>query len=247
MQPADSGPEAPFVVALDGPAGSGKSTVGIALARALGFFYLDTGLLYRALTWAALQRDVKVDDGTAMERLAHSVRVEVRPPSVDDGRQVDLLVDGEDVSTAVRLPAVDRSVSAASAHAGVRDAMRGVQREAVRAPGTILAGRDIGTVIVPEAPLKVWLTASREERARRRAAETGEAYPDVLRAMERRDELDSTRAVAPMVRADDAVEVDTDGISPEEVTARIAALVRARLAPVAPPAPKKDDAEAHRR
>lgn len=197
----------------------------------MGYFYLDTGVLYRAITLAAISHGVALDDGEAIAHLARTVCLEVHPPTRDDGRQVDVLMDGQDVSLEIRQPAVDRGVSAASAHQSVRAALGAPQRGAIRAPGTILAGRDIGTVIVPEAPLKVWLTASVEERARRRSAQTGEDLAAVLGAMRQRDHVDGTRAVAPMKPAVDAVEIVTDGLAPEQIVEEIVALARSRGAP----------------
>lgn len=217
------------MIALDGPAASGKSTVGMALAERLGFFYLDTGVLYRALTWLALERGVAPSDGEALAVSARSARFEVRPPSISDGRQVDVLVDGRDVSWDIRRPDVDRAVSQVSAHPAVRDALLGHQRAAIRPPGTILAGRDIGTVVAPDAGLKLWITASVEERARRRLAQTGVDFATVLADMQRRDRLDSTRAAAPAVAAVDAVWIDTSQRSVEQVVAEAEALVRERI------------------
>jgi len=225
-------PQRPFVIALDGPAASGKSTVGMGVARELGFFYLDTGLLYRALTWAALDRGVDVADGEALGRLASEINLAVGPPTHGDGRQADVLADGRDISWDVRQPAVDTAVSRVAAHAPVRAALVEAQRAAVRPPGTVLAGRDIGSVIAPEALLKIWLAASAEERARRRAAQTG-AGADVAATQARmveRDRLDGSRAIAPMARAADAVEVVTDGWPPDAVVAHVVQLARARMA-----------------
>lgn len=220
----------PFVIALDGPAASGKSTVGSGVAEALGFFYFDTGVLYRALTCVALNRGIAPTDAAGLAQLARGVRFEVGQATVQDGRQLDVRADGEDVSLRIRTPAVDASVSAVSAHAAVRDALIQPQRDAVCPPGTVLAGRDIGTVIVPDAPLKIWLDASAEERARRRAAQHGDKVQEVLRAMVERDRFDSSRAVAPMVKASDAVRVRTDGVPAEEVVRQIVALARGRMA-----------------
>jgi cytidylate kinase len=217
-----------FVIALDGPAASGKSTVGLAVAKELGFFYLDTGLLYRGLTWLALQRGVK-PGGAALAHLARTTRLEVRPPTVQDGRQADVLASGEDITHQLHTPDVDANVSRVSAHQEVREALRLKQRAAICAPGTILAGRDIGTVIAPDAPLKVWLTASVEERAHRRAAQTGEDYESVLETMVKRDRIDGTREVAPMVKAPDAIEIDTDRLPPDAVVRQIIALARERM------------------
>ena len=188
-------PSEPFVIALDGPAAAGKSSVGLGAARQLGFSYFDTGLLYRVLTWLALEHGIDAQDATALTRL------------VEDGLGIDVdsvgrvLKDGADVTPPSASASGRRRVSIVSAHASVREAMRPAQRALIRAPGLVMAGRDIGTVIVPEAALKIWLSASVEERARRRAAQTGEAYSAVLEAMRRRDELDASRAVAPMTRA----------------------------------------------
>lgn len=219
----------PFVMALDGPAASGKSTVGMAAARRLGFFYFDTGLLYRGLTWVALQRNVPLEDGETLAGLVWTVPLEARPPSVADGRQVDLLAGSEDISDKLRRPEVDANVSLVSSHAAVRQALIAPQRAAVRPPGTILAGRDIGTVIVPDAQLKLWITASAEERARRRAVQSGAAYGPVLHAMVERDRFDGTRAVAPMAKAPDAIEINTDEVPVEEVVDRVVALTRERM------------------
>lgn len=219
----------PFVLALDGPAGSGKSVVGQAVARALGFFYFDTGVLYRALTWVALDRGAEPGDEGCLVRVAEAIQFEVRSASVADGRQVDVLADGEDITWAIRRPEVDAAVSLVAAHARVRDALVGPQRDAVQSPGTVVAGRDIGTVIFPDARLKVWLTASPEERARRRSAQSGEPYESVLRAMRERDRYDGARTIAPMMPAEDAITVDSDDLSVEQVVERIVTLARSRI------------------
>jgi cytidylate kinase len=207
-------PSRPFVLALDGPAASGKSSVGLGAARRLGFRYFDTGLLYRALTWLALERGVDTEDAESLTALVAHLSVEVDPV----GR---VSRDGRDISDDLRSPAVDRAVSAVAGHAPVRQALRPVQRALIRAPGVVMAGRDIGTVIVPDATLKIWLNASVEERARRRSVQTGEPYAEVLAGMQRRDQLDASREVAPMARAADAVVLESDGLSLEEVVARL--------------------------
>jgi cytidylate kinase len=213
--------QAPFVIALDGPAASGKSSVGLGAARQLGLGYFDTGLLYRVLTWLALSRGVDALDGATLERLVGALAIDVDPT----GR---VFRDQTDITDQLHQPAVDAAVSAVSAHGGVREAMRPAQRGLIRPPGLVMAGRDIGTVIVPEAPLKIWLSASVEERARRRAAQTGAAYANVLEGMRRRDSLDASRDVAPMTPAADAVEIFTDHLATEDVIARIVALAAAR-------------------
>jgi cytidylate kinase len=223
-------PDTAQVIALDGPAASGKSTVGRGVAHALGLFYFDTGLLYRALTWLALEHGVPASDGVALVRLLSRAGLMVEHHR--DG-EPSVLVDGRDIAGDLQQPAVDAQVSEVSAHPGVRDALRPVQRAVIQPPGLVMAGRDIGTIIVPEAPLKIWLTASPEERARRRSAQTGERYSDVLDGMLRRDQLDGSRSVAPMQPALDAIELSTDGLSPEAVVERIVALARKRLGTIA--------------
>ena len=213
--------DASFVIALDGPAAAGKSSVGLGVARALGLSYFDTGLLYRALTWLALERRVELNDSNGLTALIGQLRIQV--DSV--GR---VCRDGVDLTEALHQPNVNEAVSAVSAHAAVREAMRPAQRALIHAPGLVMAGRDIGTVIVPDAPLKIWLNASAEERARRRSAQTGEPYPEVLAAMQLRDRLDASRAVAPMARAQDAIALDTDGLPLEAVIDAIVELARRR-------------------
>ncbi|MBI4495291.1 MAG: (d)CMP kinase [Chloroflexi bacterium] len=221
------------VIAIDGPAAAGKSTVGRRVAEELGSFYFDTGLLYRAATWQALRQGMPVDDGPALAKIIDTTAIEVRPASVGDGRLADVWVDGQDVSWQVRRPEVDRHVSAVAAHPEVRAALVEVQRAVAHRQPTVMAGRDIGTVIFPEACLKIFLTASPEERARRRLAETqpeagAEAFQAVLEALQARDELDRSREVAPLRKAPDAIEIDTDRLSIDEVVQRIVALARAR-------------------
>jgi cytidylate kinase len=216
----------PFVITLDGPAASGKSRVGLGAAQRLGLGYFDTGLLYRVLTWLALTRGVQPTDGAALAGLVDELNVDVDPTGLVSRA-------GVDISDALRQPDVDAAVSAVAAHAGVREAMRPAQRALIRPPGLVMAGRDIGTVIVPEAELKIWLSADVEERARRRAAQTGEAYTAVLEGMRRRDGLDASRDVAPMTAAADAIEIKTDDVDPEAVIDRIVALALARGAPAA--------------
>jgi cytidylate kinase len=223
--------EQPFVIALDGPAASGKSTVGRGVAHALGLFYFDTGLLYRALTWLALERRVSPTDPAALVELLGRSGLTVEHHH--DGAP-GVLVDGRDIGPQLHTPAVDAQVSVVSAHPEVRAALVPVQRAVIQPPGVVMAGRDIGTIIVPEAPLKIWLTASPEERARRRAGQTGEDYVQVLEGMRRRDRLDGSRSVAPMRPAPDAVEVNTDGLSPQAVIDTIVALARERLRAGAP-------------
>ena len=209
-----------MVIAIDGPAGAGKSTVARAVAAALGFTYLDSGAMYRCVALAAIRRGADLGDAAALGELARSLRVEL------DGARVEL--DGEDVGAAIREPAVTEAASRVSVHAPVREAMVAEQQRLVAAGRYVAEGRDIGTVVSPEAPLKVFLTASAEERARRRAAQTGEDEGAVLAAQRERDERDETRAHSALRAADDAVEVDTTGMAPDEVVRRIVDLARDR-------------------
>jgi CMP/dCMP kinase len=218
------------LIAIDGPAGSGKSTVGKQLAEYLGYLYFDTGVMYRAVTLAALRRGIKVDNEEAVTRLAEQIQIDVRPPTHEDGRSYDVLVDGEDVTWDIRLPGIDANVSIVSAYPGVRLALSAQQRRVGQRGKVVMVGRDIGTVVLPEAGLKVYLDASVEERARRRFAELlarGEAttLERVLDLMLKRDLIDSTRDVAPLRAAEDAVVLDSDGMTIEQVFDRLKGLV----------------------
>src|SRR5579883_701335 len=155
-------------IAIDGPAGVGKSTVGERLAKQIQYLYLDTGAMYRALTWLALQRKIDLDDAAALGALAETFDLEIILPTIADGRQYTVLVEGRDVTWELRSPEVDHAVSLVSRHPPVRAAMRRRQREIGERGGVVMAGRDIGTVVLPNAQLKIYLTASLEERARRR-------------------------------------------------------------------------------
>lgn len=199
-------------VAIDGPSGAGKSTIGYALAQAIGATYVDTGLMYRALTLAALERGIDVDDGPALGALAAMSRIEVERPGPEHPDRLETVrLDGRDVTDEVRQPRVDRAVSAVSRHAEVRDAMLGVQRAVAERGDTVMVGRDIGTVVLPDASLKIYLTATPEVRAARRAAEMGaiERYAEYLEEISRRDAADSGRAIAPLRRAPDSIVIDT--------------------------------------
>jgi cytidylate kinase len=233
----------PAVVAIDGPGASGKSTIGHLLAERANYLFFDTGVMYRAVTWAALQRGRSVDDEAAMEELATLLDIDISAPAVNDGRHCTVLVDGRDVTWAIRTPAVDQSVSAVSAYPGVRRALSAQQRRIGRRyglgtadkAGIVMVGRDIGTVVMPEAPLKIFMDASPDERARRRFAEMQGrgrlvVYEEILQDLLSRDRLDRERAYSPLRVATDAVVVDTSNLTPDEVVARIAAIAEARLA-----------------
>ncbi|MDQ1481579.1 MAG: CMP/dCMP kinase [Actinomycetota bacterium] len=210
------------VVAIDGPGGSGKSTIARGVARALGWHVLDTGAMYRAVTLAALEQQVPLDDEKACARLAAEHTI-----AVDDGIT---MIDGRDVSEEIRGPGVTAAVSTVSAHPSVRAVLVARQRAWLAENGAgVVEGRDIGTVVFPDAPVKVFLTASDEERARRRqrdeaASERSVAVEEVKTDLARRDALDSERAASPLRPADDAVVVDTTGRSVEDVVAVLVAL-----------------------
>jgi len=208
------------VIAIDGPAGAGKSTVARGVAQALGFTYLDSGAMYRCVALAARERGVDPDDAAAAGELARGIELALA------GGRVSL--DGRDVSERIRSPEVSAAASRISVHPGVREAMVERQREMIAAGRYVAEGRDIGTVVSPDAPLKVFLTASDEERARRRAEETGEPLAQVRAAQQRRDASDSEREHGALRAAPDAVDLDTTGLSASEAVERVVALARER-------------------
>lgn len=216
----------PSIIAIDGPAASGKSTLGRRLADALGYLFFDTGVMYRAITWLGLQRGVEMHDEVALTSLAESAQVDILPPSKADGRAFDVLIDGRDVTWEIRLPEVDANVSIVSAYPGVRRALSAQQRRIGQRGHVVMVGRDIGTVVLPEADLKVYLDATAAERARRRFDEIsarGEAadYDRILAQVLERDRIDSTRAVAPLRPAADAVILNSDKLDADEVFERV--------------------------
>jgi cytidylate kinase len=218
-----------LTIAIDGPAAAGKSTVGEIVARKIDGVYFDTGLLYRAVTRAGIDRRVALDDGTALAAMTRSCDVQVRRPTVDDGRQSDVLIDGEDVTPRLRTPEIDRNVSVVAAHREVREVLLETQRKIGRSGRVVMVGRDIGTVVLPEAEVKIFLDASPEERAHRRHEQMGDApdvpaYEQILADMRRRDEIDSQRDVAPLRPADDAIIIDSDPLTIEEVANRIVSI-----------------------
>lgn len=220
----------PSTIAIDGPAASGKSTIGGLLAERLGYVYLDTGVMYRAVTWAAWVRGIPIHDEAAVTALARRLRIEVLQPTVQDGRPYTVLVDGQDVTWEIRQPEVNHAVSPVSAYPGVRTALSTQQRRIGRKGRIVMVGRDIGTVVLPQADLKIYLDATLEERAARRYREViarGEKtdYEQVLASVRRRDEIDSNRTVAPLRPADDAVVIDTTRLTVEQVLAQVLALV----------------------
>ena len=211
-------------IAIDGPSGAGKSTVGFALAERLDATFVDTGLMYRALTLAALERGVGLEDGPGLGRLAASCAIEVERPGPEHPARLETVrLEGRDVTEAVRDPVVDRAVSAVSRHAEVRDAMLSVQRAAALRGDTVMVGRDIGTVVLPDATMKIYLVAAPEVRAARRAAEMGaiERYDEYLADLMRRDAADSGREIAPLRQADGALVLDTGILDVEACVAAI--------------------------
>ena len=209
-----------MVIAIDGPAGAGKSTVARGVADALGFTYLESGAMYRSVALAALRAAVDLDDGAALGELARRLEIEL------EGRRVR--VSGEDVTEAIREPEVSAAASRVSVHPEVRSAMVEQQRRMIASGRYVAEGRDIGTVVSPDAPLKVFLTATYEERGRRRAAETGEPVADVLAAIAERDDRDREREHGALRVADDAFEVDTTGRTVDDVIAGVVELARER-------------------
>jgi CMP/dCMP kinase len=221
-----------MIIAIDGPAASGKSTVARAVATRLGSAYLDTGAMYRAVAAEALRRGVPTDDTQALTALADALTLTFEHDALS-GLPTRVLADGRDVTSEIRTPAVDVAVSPVSAVPGVRAAMVRVQREMASRGDCVVEGRDIGTVVFPEAELKVYLSASVQERARRRTGDmerAGHALTEraVQERLERRDTADSTREASPLAVASDAVVLDTTGMSVAQVVERIAAMAEAR-------------------
>ena len=221
----------PSTIAIDGPAASGKSTIGLRLAHALGYTFFDTGVMYRAVAWLALQRGLDLLDEVAVTDLAETVNLDIRPASKEDGRTSDVLAEGQDITWEIRRPEVDANVSVVSAYAGVRRALSAQQRRIGLRGKIVMVGRDIGTVVLPEADLKIYLDASAEERATRRykeiiARNEQAEYNEILSKVRARDRIDSTRAVAPLKPANDAVILDSDKLSADEVFVRVMELCK---------------------
>lgn len=206
-------------IAIDGPAASGKSTLAQLLASRLGYLLFDTGVMYRAVTLEALRRGLDLNSEEGLGRLAETVSLDVRPPSVPDGRGCDVLLEGEDVTGQIRSTQVDQAVSLVSSYPRVRKAMTLRQREIGLRGKVVMVGRDIGTVVMPDADLKIYLDASPEVRAWRRVrqGEGRETYDDTLQAIRRRDQMDSSRTVAPLRPAEDARILNTSDLSIDDV------------------------------
>jgi cytidylate kinase len=222
-----------ITIAIDGPAASGKTTVGEKVARHLGFLFFDTGIMYRAVTLAVLKSGLDPNSESPVSRLAETVRIDVVPPSMEDGRLADVLLDGLDVTWDVRTREVEANVSVVSTYKGVRDAMTAQQRRIGARGNVVMVGRDIGTVVFPDADLKVFLEASAEERARRRYNELinrGQAadYDQILASTRQRDEIDRNRVIAPLRPAEDAIILMTDDVAIDDVVETILSLIKER-------------------
>ena len=220
----------PRTIAIDGPAGAGKRTIGALVAERLGYLFLDTGAMYRTVAFAAQKRGVDADDADSLARIAREVRITIGPPTVRDGRAYTVLLDGADVTWDIRSSDVDRVVSQVARVPAVRDAMLEQQRELAQRGRVVMVGRDIGTVVLPDAECKIFLTASAAERAKRREEELrsrGHVRPrqELLQEILRRDRMDSERKVAPLRTADDAVVVQTDGLSVGQALEQVLAIV----------------------
>lgn len=212
----------PATIAIDGPVAVGKSAIGSLLAQRLGYRFLDTGAMYRALTWLALELGIDLEDEKALEELALGANIELAAEAV--------MVAGRDVTGDIRGEEVERGVSLVAKVAGVRRALVAKQQQLAQGGQVVMAGRDIGTVVLPHAELKLYLAASPEERARRRHLESvqrGEKahYEQVLAELKRRDKIDSERALAPLQPAPDAKIIDTDGLNIEQVLAEIMGII----------------------
>ncbi len=216
------------IITIDGPAGAGKTTVSRRLAQRLGYRYVDTGALYRGIAWKADRAGIDVDDTRAVRRLLDTLRLEA--VWTDDGT-MRILIDGRDVTDELRTPHISMLASRMSALPAVRQCLLGLQRRLGREGGCVFEGRDMGTVVFPDAAVKIFLDASLEKRARRRHRELGDAgqrFEEVLEDIRRRDENDSTRRLAPLKMAEDAVRIDTSALSVEEVLAEIERVVAQR-------------------
>jgi cytidylate kinase len=223
----------PRRIAIDGPAGAGKSTIGALVAERLGYGFLDTGAMYRAVALLAHERGLSPDSEQPLAEIASSAKITIGPPTVRDGRAYSVLVGGRDITWAIRDAEVDRTVSQVARHPSVREAMVEQQRRIAARGRLVMVGRDIGTVVLPDADLKIFLTASAAERARRRGEELAargiaRSREELFHEILRRDQLDSARPVAPLRAAEDAVIVETDGHTVGEALERVLLVIASR-------------------
>lgn len=229
----------PAIIAIDGPAGAGKSTVGHHLAQLLDFLFFDTGIMYRAVTWAALQQNLDIYEAETIGALAQRMKIEVTPVESNDqpGQQCIVHVDGQNITAFLRTLDIDQNVSIVSAHAPVRQALSIQQRRigqhygsgTAEKRGIVMAGRDIGTVVLPESKLKVYMDATLIERARRRFCEVRQKgrkaqITQIIAEIKQRDKIDTERSLSPLRRADDAIELDTSDMTTAEVVNEILAI-----------------------
>lgn len=221
----------PSIIAIDGPAASGKSTIGLRLANALGYLFFDTGVMYRAVTWLALERDVDIHDEATVTALAEQAQIDVAPASKPDGRACDVLVNGQDITWETRTRQVDENVSIVAAYPGVRRALSQQQRRIGLAGQIVMVGRDIGTVVLPDADLKIYLDATAQERAKRRyeeiVARGGKPnYDEILQRVIERDRIDSTRDMSPLKAAEDAIILNSNELTADQVFEQVLAMVK---------------------
>lgn len=214
------------IIAIDGPAASGKSTIGEQLAKDFGYLFFDTGMMYRALTWYILDQKLDIHAEATISVFAEELHIDVQKPSKDDGRSYDILLNGKDITWDIRSHEVDAFVSIISAYPEVRRALSKKQRIIGMRGKVVMVGRDIGTVVLPEADLKIYLEASVETRAKRRYDEiikrgNHSSFEDILISMRKRDKIDSTRSVAPLRPAQGAIIINTDNLSITEVVEKI--------------------------
>ncbi|MGI6258732.1 MAG: (d)CMP kinase [Anaerolineaceae bacterium] len=221
----------PKIIAIDGPAASGKSTIGTLIANQLGYICLDTGIMYRAVAFQALKEGINVFDELAVSELSERIKIDILPSQDEDNRQFTVLIEGEDHTWDIRTPDVNRVVSEVSVYPRVRTAMTDLQRKIGEKGNIVMIGRDIGTVVLPNADLKIYLDASVEVRAQRRYIEDlsrgkKASFDEVLDSLRHRDQIDSGRAVAPLKPADDAIIVDSDKMTVYEVVEHVLGLIQ---------------------